>query len=76
MVVVDPPHPVTGFHAEPAQPGDIIELDAKEAERLKKRGIVQDLDEKPAAPVQPEGLHISAEDGPRPIAQGPDFSRA
>lgn len=60
-----------GFHPPLAKPGDIVEVPADEAKRLKARGVVLDVDAE--MPKRVEGLNVQSNEGPR--VQGPDFSR-
>lgn len=60
-----------GFHPPLAKPGDIVEVPADEAKRLKARGVVIDADAE--LPKRADGLNVQSDQGPR--IQGPDFSR-
>lgn len=61
----------SGFAVGNKMPGDVVELDAAEAKRLKKRGVVIDADAE--LPHRATGLAIDQASGPR--VQGPEFSR-
>lgn len=61
----------SGFAVGNKMPGDVVELEAAEAKRLKKRGVVIDADAE--LPPRQVGLSVDQASGPR--VQGPDFSR-
>lgn len=61
----------SGFHKPGAGPGTIIELDAAEAARLKKRGVVGPVNAQVKSKVAGDGLTLSTSDGPK--VQGPSF---